>query len=335
MVDDNEEREGPLRIFVVLLATLAAVGISLWRLLANPDALPQLTYQSPIETWVYLGGQSTVITLAVFVVLYLVYLRGRTDDRSLVYFLIMLAAVFVADVSVIGYFQFRVVANSIDIVRVNAQNRYLEDQTSRVMAYIRDPGDAPIGTTGAATGEMAEVDRLLLELAKSAQVDAMEFRMQIKALDYPAFALPARLAADRGLVHTRAKLKTARALLKTYRAQIALLVGNFPLKIAHAELSADLRDRFGVIYETQLTQQSPLRERFLDCADGVYAELDAMAADLAHAHGRWTVDGTIVRFSDPRDLEAYRRHGDAIRDFEAEERAIVAQTQAGMAAPPP
>jgi hypothetical protein len=295
---EDEERIGFGPVFAVIVGIAIAVGASLYRSFSNPYGMVDLAFGPLSGSAIYLMGQATIFSLAVFAVIWLVYLRWRDEQRTLTYFLVTLVSVFVLDFGVFAIFHVAV---------HSAEDERQATQMIVLTLGMADSELAPPPAT-AASGDIAVVEQAVLAFASEIRAASAAYHRVVKETDFPGFTKAKRVAADRGLVETEARLKRLHAAAAAYRAAVRRITAAFPAKAAALDVRAATRNGLLKQVAALITRQGTLRDQEIAAEDDLYGEFDAVMALLAHPRGRWLAEDRGYMFYNEHDLEDFETH---------------------------
>jgi hypothetical protein len=316
------EDDEPKTVWGLLVACAGAALITLFEL---PGAIRDCAPYYRHAEWAAMAGAITVLALIGAVIpwaiLYFAYLRRRASANGPAYFLILYVLCFALDAGAIALVMQAGQAN-------DAQMRIASQEVVRAMTTVMNTKDGQIDMTIKATGEAGEVERVSKTLLAQFVARKAAYQAQMETLGIRTIMLPSNLAADRGLVHTRARLKAARAVLKDYSQVLESMRVDMHAQIAVAKLSDEMKKGMLSGIDSTMAQEQGDWEAEIRNEDDILSEFQEMTDTLAHPRGRWTVKGNVVEFTNGADLAAYRKHVDAVHAYQAQERVVIAGIRA-------
>lgn len=310
---DEEKSLWPGRIGL-LLALIVATGLGLWLL---PDAIRQ--HASELELGDYtgiatmLGERLAVIIAVVFLVLYIIFLRGWGLERSIIYLAVIVFVAVDADAAIIyatrvfdheRSFQFGQAVADVKTIVQNFDNPNYAEETLQARAANDARIIASIGTD-----EAARINGL-----------RASYQSERSALILDGTLKPKALETARGIRTARARIAAARALVKKYRdAEQKVFAGTWSA-VVHARVDDSVRAQMMAAFDRSLKQRSALSQKLWDCEDQSFVETDLLVQDLGKAD--WRAQGDVFLFTSQRDLNAFTAHVANLHKILLTERAL-------------
>jgi hypothetical protein len=254
-----------------------------------------------------IAGQLLLVMVAAEVAIIVVgEIRGRPRE--------IVGALAIAGAGVFAPFVFAFVQGWLTLQtehRVTAQIAALEEIAGRAWA-----GDIGIRSSG----DMAAVERLVKTDVSGRHKDGAEYRMELQRLDFPGFARLSRIAKDRGLKKTIAKVIEMRAIERRYaeRDEIRLV----RLRDTIAGLAIDDQLRSDLVEALARIGIRSARRLSWNLEDRQIAHLGSAVEILARTEGRWRIADGKILFARREDMAAYGAEMDAIPPLEAEQRRL-------------
>jgi len=208
-----------------------------------------------------------------------------------------------------------------------AQARVMLAEMRQIYANFENP-DAPLDMRIRSTGDFGVLEKIAKDTAKTSQDAARTYRNAIKALDYPAFVAPQRLAARGGLKLAKTRLAAAQAALKDYRTRLLAIPPTMRSALLRAKVSNFFRDQVLKGFDEGAAGSVGRRDAVLHDEDIKIEELGAMVDDLIHAKGIWWVKGGKFLFSNQHDLDAFNGDLTSVKDIERQEATLIAGLRA-------
>ena len=313
-----------LAIVVTVLWTLASLKSLMMGIRDDLIRLgPSGGVMSPSIAGYVIGGDLVRAGL-VWIALYFLVLRRKAPGRGLAYFLILWAVAVGIDVTLI-------------VVGKSAADRAYVEQTAENNTAVAQIGDSmrtllgptlPAGrmdTKPKAKREAGQVEGITKQLIAELIEDERDCQAKLKALQYPDFLTPVRLASAGGLRDARERLAQAKEVIGRCRAANDDRMTNFPGEVAKSDLDADDRRRYLEGYARGQTVSEPDRIRSWDIDDRVLAELGAQVTLLSHPRGRWEARGQKVLFENRADMNEFNTHRRNVQALGQEEAALKQQ----------
>jgi hypothetical protein len=315
-VDEEEDGRSTVGWLIV-----AVVVVMIWAVFSVPGLLH--AYGPHLRTGDYASvagaivGQALVVTAVVWLALYFLFVRRRAAGRGGRYFAILFAVALATEGGVVALAKWAAEKD-------DAQGRVAKAEMIKAFAGVANPDTASVDMRIKATGDAGEMERISKSAAARTIAAARKYHATLAALDYPAFVAPAHLAADRGLVKTREKLKGARQAVRVLRADSQANLEVLQTEVRASKMSEGNKTQFEAGIARGAAKRRQMEERSLDCEDGIFVEFGAIADLLARPRGRWLVKGKTIVFSNDRDLASYRVHISTMRQLAQKERGLAA-----------
>jgi len=228
-------------------------------------------------------------------------------QRGPIYFVILLGIAFWAEVAV---------------VVVDAPVRILPPVNDRVQGGVAlrgiraavtearnaQHGGPSVDVRPTARGDAGVVEGAAKQLLAQVVADQKSYLAEISALGYPGFMAPERLAADRGLRTTRARLSQAQAIIQKYRALHGARLRGYRDGINQSSLSEPTKQQLVSQLDADYSARMAETDRLWDLEAQMFGEYQQAVEGLARAEGRWTARGHALVFYDHADLVAYNSH---------------------------
>ena len=316
---DEEKSLWPGRIGL-LFAVVIATGASLWLL---PDAIRQHAAELHAGNFVgiakALAGPLAGILAVVFLVLYVLFLRGATAERVLVY--LMVLVVIAADVDAAIVFATKKAGHELSFQyrQAVADVRTLAEQFS-----------TPADTEETLRARAANDARIVATIGRdeAARINSLRasYQSQIATLILDGTLKPKSLAADGGIKTARSRIAQTRVLIKKYREEEQKVFADTRAAVQRAPIDASVRPQMLAAFDRSLQERSANSRKLWDCEDAILAESDQLVHDLANSQSDWRVQGNAFLFTSHHDLNTYRAHAEKIQEITQTERMLEAQS---------
>jgi hypothetical protein len=316
---DEEKSLWPGRIGL-LFALIIATGYGLWIL---PDAIRE--HASELHAGDYAGIAATiaehlgVVLAIVFLLLYILFLRGATTERVVVYLLVLV-----------------VIAADVDAGIVFATKKAGHEQSFQYRQAVADVRTlveqlgTPAETEESLRARAANDARTVAAISRdeAAQINRLRasYQSEVSALVLDGALKPRNLAADGGIKTAHARIAQMRASIKKYRDAEQKVFADTRSAVEHAQIDASVRQQMLAAFDRSLKQRAAVSRKSWDYEDAILAEADQMVHDLAHSQSDWRPQGDLFLFTSHRDLNTYNAHVAKIREITQTEQMLQAQT---------
>jgi hypothetical protein len=282
-------------------ALTVALAVELVLCLYNVGSrLPGIAHEDLASSLGYLAGYSLIPVAVIWAVTYFGFARRSAPERGVPYLLILL------------FFAVAVQGAALVLLRgaaadQNAQVRTAANDLEGAISSLKTSPGVKVNTRAKATGEAGELERLLKTYIANIQSDRDAYLAELRAAGVLDALKPEHLARDRTLRATCASLAAGKAIVKKYRERYHARKLELRQAIERSEMTpADRRAMLASLDRAEA--HGDPGDQVWDVEDAYLDEMDATAADLQHARGRWAVQNHRLMFSNPADLQAYNQH---------------------------
>jgi hypothetical protein len=314
---DEEKSLWPAR-FGLLFAIVISTGYGLWIL---PDAIRQ--HASELHAGDYVGIAETIgehlgaVLAIVFLLLYVLFLRGATAERILIYLLVLV--VIAADVDAGIVFATRKAGHE-----QSFQYRQAVTDVRALVEHLNALGD----TEEAVQARAANAAHVVATIGRdeAAQINRLRasYQSEVSALILEGALKPKSLAADGGIKNAHLRIAQVRASIKTYRDTEQKIFADTRTAVQRAQIDASIRQEMLAAFDRSLRQRSAVSRKLWDYEDAILAEADQMVHDLAKSD--WRAQGEAFVFASHHDLNTYNAHVQKIREITQTEQILQAES---------
>ena len=320
---DEEKSHWPARAGLIL-AIVVASGAGLWLL---PDAIHQHAAELQLGDFsgiaTMLGVRLAAIVAIVFLVLYVLALRGWGLERGIIY--LMVLAFVVADVDAAVVYATKTAGHERSF-RFNTQA--VADLKSAVQNFH---GFGNQDASDEALRERAANDSRIIagisanEAAQLTRVHE-QYLLEVSRIIGTGLLKPSSLAETGGIQKAHARLLQARALVKKYRAAEQKVFADTRSIVRQAQVDQSVRAQMLAAFDRSLRQRSSVIQKLWDCEDQLFAESDQMVLDISHAQSEWRPRGDAFVFTSRHDLNLYDGHVRKLQEIVGTERILAAES---------
>jgi hypothetical protein len=184
---------------------------------------------------------------------------------------------------------------------------------------------ARIDTTPTAGGEVGEMERFgRTFLSRMAEL-RNDYLRQLDSIGWDGILDAKRIAADKGLVHSRQMVGKARALVASYKEKALATIESARADIDKLPVSDEARRGFRKGFEKSLeTSRGRLVEQ-LTLEAGIVDEVGKLFDLLAAKSGTWAVRGGQLVFADQATLSSFNGHLAEMQKLSARQEALQKQ----------
>jgi hypothetical protein len=266
---------------------------------------------------------------AVWLVLFLSIVGRTTPRRGPAYFGLLLACAFVAQMTVFNIKSPVPIQPVVDD-RAESGVALRAMKSTADVAFDSKHGGAPIDVRPTAKGDAGVVEGIAKQFVAKIVADQESYRAELAALGFPGFMTPDRLAADRGLRSTRAKLAQAQTVVQKYRDLQAARLHEYRDTISRSSIS-DLNKQqilqgIDADYDANLANDTHI----WDLESGILGEYQQAVEVLARTQGGWGVFGHKLHFGNAAAMQAFNAHVLRAKSLGAEEAALRAASRDKM-----
>ena len=192
-------------------------------------------------------------------------------------------------------------------------------QAAADAARQSEKGGAPVDVRPTARGDAGTLEAIARQLIAQVAADRQHYGAEISALGFPGFMAPERLATDRGLHATRARLTQAAAVVEKYRALQMSRIRDYRDAVAKAGISDVDKQAALARIDSDVSENVIRINRSWDLEADILGEYKQAVEVLARAQGDWVVFHHTLRFSRPADLQAFNSHVQNARNLGKQE----------------
>jgi len=282
---------------------------------------------------------SFLLALLIFAVFHFVWLRDRAPNRGFESFLVVFGATIATNIVILAVasamlyraptpgmaytppsvFSYQTQTQTQTALGQDALVDVLASSRIAVLNTLSSHGGVTVVNTRA-PGEAGVIARAQKALIDEGSSLSRNYNAQLDALGVPDVARPANFEAD--LPGVRSKLKRGRAVIKTYRTRLYAALATYRSVLANAQIDPAWKAKALADYDEAVATNKPGSDQRFDAIDALFAELQAMTADLAHPHSPWKVVGGNMVFYTDADIKTYEAHGRRANALAAKLRAI-------------
>ena len=321
----SEESPRRGRVWGLVIAAIVEILAVPVVLLAGALAVHQIVPAGRTALWTgaWFAGETVLVAVAVWTVLYFAFIRSRAPGRGLAYLLILFAVSVLVNGFLIGLAVWGSKRDAALFRQAEvAQQRLVLGETDKALTVIFVKNDGAVDLHTGGTDEASRVARATKALLHGVSGARTAFGDALNAADVAGPISLKQFESDRHFVKMRAAVNAMSTNFDTYDRAVDAATATWRSEVVAAKIDEDLKRpalaRFDVLVaadKAKRVKQRALVARFV-------SEVQAMLDDMERGRASWSVVGGRIVFSDTRLMARFRAHTAACRSLLDEARKL-------------